>query len=294
MKKHIGFVGLGKMGLPMSGRLAGAGFEVRSFDVSGSGTDSSLEELARNLESPRRVFVMVPHGAVRAVVTELLEFLEEGDTIFEGGNSYYKETQLLAEMCKEKGVNLMDVGVSGGPGGALRGACLMVGGDKKIYQEHEDVFQVLAVENGYAHVGAVGAGHFVKMVHNGIEYGMMQAMAEGFAVMEASEFSLNLTEISDLFSHGSVIESRLVDLLKEGFDEFGEALEGVSGSVSQSGAGAWTSKTAAELGVETPIIDGSVEFRNKSEHNPSFTGKLLSALRNRFGGHSITDYSSTS
>src|SRR5690606_22754848 len=234
MEKTIGFVGLGKMGAPMVERLREGGFSVETFDAAGGGTRGSVGSLVESLESPRRIFLMVPHTVVEGVVREIVGLLREGDTLFDGGNSYFKTTIELADECKAKGIRVFDVGISGGPNGARNGACLMVGGESREFEKHRDMFAALSVEDGYRHLGDHGAGHFVKMVHNGIEYGMMQAIAEGFAVMKASEFALNLREVADLFTHGSVVDSKLVGLLSDGFSEFGDELSEVSGSVSQN------------------------------------------------------------
>jgi len=293
MEKEIGFIGLGKMGAPMVERLKEKGYLVETFDSSGEGTKRSSQKLVASLHAPRRIILMVPHTVVSEAIREIIPFLSAGDTLFDGGNSFYKESIANAKLCAEKQIHFFDVGISGGPYGARNGSCLMIGGKREEYEKNIDLFVALSTEEGYQYVGDSGAGHFVKMVHNGIEYGMMQAIAEGFTLLKDSSFSLSLEKIAKLFSHGSVIDSKLITLLGEGFEEYGEALEGVSGSVAQNGAGAWTSEAASELGVKTPVIDASVEFRNNSEKKPSFTGQILSMLRNRFGGHSITIYNNT-
>jgi 6-phosphogluconate dehydrogenase len=179
------------------------------------------------------------------------------------------------------------VGVSGGPAGARNGACIMAGGEKEAFDRYQNLFRDLSVTNGYGYMGASGAGHFVKMIHNGIEYGMMQALAEGFAVMKASPFNLDLAAIAKLYNHGSVIVSRLTGWLKKAFEEYGQDLGTISGSVAQSGEGMWTVEAGHEYGVATPIIEGAVRFRTTSQTGPSYTGQVVSALRNEFGKHDV-------
>ena len=186
-------------------------------------------------------------------------------------------------------MTFLDAGVSGGPAGARNGACIMVGGRKEVFQKFEALFRDLSVPGGYGYMGKTGAGHFVKMVHNGIEYGMMQALAEGFAIMKASDFGLELTRITDVYNHKSVIESRLVGWLQSAFQQYGEDLADISGSAAQSGEGMWTVEAGKELGVPTPVIQGALEFRIQSQNNPSYTGKLISAMRNQFGGHEVKE-----
>jgi 6-phosphogluconate dehydrogenase len=230
---------------------------------------------------------MVPHQAVDKVLQELLPFLQKGDTVIDGGNSPYKESIRRFKELKERGIYFLDVGVSGGPSGARNGACIMVGGGKEIFRKYKNLFRDLACTGGYAHMGKPGAGHFVKMVHNGIEYGMMQALAEGFALMKASPFDLNLTQIAKLYNHKSVVESRLVGWLHNAFSRHGEHLDDISGTVSHSGEGSWTVEAAEELGIPVPGIEGALNFRIQSQAHPSYTGQILSAVRNQFGGHEV-------
>jgi 6-phosphogluconate dehydrogenase len=194
-----------------------------------------------------------------------------------------------AKELEGKDIDFLDAGVSGGPGGARAGACIMVGGKEAVYRMYENLFRDLAVNNGYAYLGRSGAGHFVKMVHNGIEYGMMQALAEGVAVMKASPFNLDLEKVADLYNHRSVIESRLVGWLKRAYEQSGPELKDISGSVAQSGEGMWTVDAAKELGIRVPIIQGALDFRLQSQKNPSYTGKVVSALRHQFGGHEVKE-----
>ncbi len=293
----LGYVGLGKMGFNMVVRLLEKSHEVVAFDRSadttkaaknkGAQTADALAALVAALPPPRLVWIMVPHQAVDAVLKEFLPLLTKGDTVIDGGNSPYKESIRRSKELEAKGMNFLDAGVSGGPAGARSGACIMVGGRKEIFQKFEPLFRDLSVSDGYGYMGRSGAGHFVKMVHNGIEYGMMQALAEGFAVMKASDFGLDLARITDVYNHKSVIESRLVGWLQSAFERYGEDLKDISGSAAQSGEGMWTVEAGKELGVPTPIIQGALDFRLQSQKNPSYTGKLVSAMRNQFGGHEV-------
>lgn len=293
----LGYVGLGKMGFNMVERLLEKSHKVVAFDRSADATKAAknkgvqtadaLAALVAALPSPRLVWIMVPHQAVDAVLKELLPHLTKGDTVIDGGNSPYKESIRRAGELEAKGMDYLDAGVSGGPAGARNGACIMVGGRKEVFQKFEALFRDLSVSDGYGYMGRSGAGHFVKMVHNGIEYGMMQALAEGFAVMKASDFGLDLARITDVYNHKSVIESRLVGWLQSAFERYGEDLKDISGSAAQSGEGMWTVEAGKELGVPTPIIQGALDFRLQSQKNPSYTGKLVSAMRNQFGGHEV-------
>lgn len=293
----IGYIGLGKMGYNQVLRLLEKGHKVVVFDAdekarekaerAGAETAASLKELPQKLIPPRLIWIMIPHTAVDEVLNELNTFLRAEDTVIDGGNSFYKDSIRRAKELKEKGINFLDVGVSGGPAGARYGACLMIGGEEQDYRKFEQLFRDLAAERGYGYMGRHGAGHFVKMVHNGIEYGMMQAIAEGFSVLKRSEFNLNLEKIAELFNHGSVIESRLIRWLKEAYNEFGEDLTEVSGTVQRTGEGDWAVKTAEELEISVPVLKEALKFRIESEQNPSYTGKILSALRNQFGGHKV-------
>ena len=292
----LGYIGLGKMGHNMVERLVKKGHEVFAFDIdedarraaekSGAKIAVTLSELVGKLDTPKNIWIMVPHQTVDDVLSELVPFLVDGDTVIDGGNSPYKESMRRAGGFESTGINFVDVGVSGGPAGAREGACVMVGGDKEDFEALEPLFRDLAAPGAYGYMGTHGAGHFVKMVHNGIEYGMMQAIAEGFAMMEKSGFGLDLEKIAGLYNHRSVVESRLVEWLKEGFEKFGQEMEGISGGVGASGEGEWTVEAARDLGVPAKVIEDAFAFRVASQDNPSYTGKLLQAMRNRFGGHS--------
>ncbi len=260
---------------------------VAEVAESGASGTSSLGELAEKSGTPRLLWLMVPHQRVDDVLEELAPLLTEGDTVIDGGNSNYKDSIRRARELGARGIGFLDVGVSGGPAGARNGACVMVGGEKGLFERHEALFEDIAAPDAYGYMGRSGAGHFVKMVHNGIEYGMMQAIAEGFTLMRDSGFGLDLREVCRIYNHGSVIESRLTGWLQKAFEEYGVDLEEISGTVSHSGEGLWTVETAKELGIPVPIIEGALRFREESRQNPSFTGRILSALRNQFGGHEV-------
>jgi 6-phosphogluconate dehydrogenase len=233
---------------------------------------------------------MLPYQEVDIVIEGLLPFLQKGDTIIDGGNSPYKKSIRHARGLEKKGIDFLDVGVSGGPAGARDGACIMVGGKRDVFERLEGLFRDLSVKGGYGYMGKSGAGHFVKMVHNGIEYGMMQAIAEGFTFLKTSPFNFDLLRVAELYNHGSVIESRLVGWLKDAFEEYGEDLNKISGSVSHSGEGLWTVEEAKEFGIPLPIIEGALSFRIQSLNKPSYTGQILSALRHQFGRHEVSKH----
>jgi len=295
---HIHYIGLGKMGRNMVERLLETGHTVTAFDTSkeareaatatGATIAPSIEELLTKGDTPRTVWLMVPHTVVGEVLDELVPHLEAGDTIIEGGNSPYQQTIERARAITEMGINFLDAGVSGGPGGARNGACIMVGGNERVYAQYETLFKDLSVSGGYLYAGKSGAGHFVKMVHNGIEYGMMQALAEGFDVLRTSDFNLPLTDVAELYNHGSVIESRLVGWLKDGYEEYGEDLAGITGSAAASGEGKWTVETAKKLSVPAPVIADALRVREESQKKPTYQGQVLSVMRNQFGGHSTS------
>jgi 6-phosphogluconate dehydrogenase len=296
----FGYIGLGKMGRGMVERLVEYGHTIVAHDASRVSVDEAvavgavgaytLSELVQNISTPRVVWLMIPHVAVDDVVAVLLTLLQEGDTLIDGGNSFYKDSMQRNKLCGEKGIAYLDVGVSGGPSGAREGACLMISGERKQFEMHEKIFKDIALPDGYRYVGNSGAGHFVKMIHNGIEYGMMQAIGEGFEIMRQAPFELQLDQIADLYNHGSVIESRLVGWLSDAYKKFGDALQAetcCNGSVSHSGEGAWSVQAAEEFSVATPVIKAALDFRIASQMNPSYTGQVVSALRFMFGGHDV-------
>jgi len=303
---RVGVAGLGKMGAGLARNLMDHGWEVVGWNRTHSVAESmaaeglmaatSLSDLVAALEPPRVIWLMVPAGAP---VDELLfgpapdggpglvDLLAPGDSVIDGGNSRFQDAAPRAQRLAEAGVHFVDCGTSGGPAGARHGATLMVGGDRYVFDAIEPMFADVATPGGYRFFDGHGAGHFVKMVHNGIEYGMMQAIAEGFEVLHESPFNLDLEHVADLYQHRSVIESRLVGWLGEAYAELGDDLEGASCIVGHSGEGEWTVLAAKELGVEVPIIEGSLKFRESSETCPRYAGKVLTALRNAFGGHGL-------
>lgn len=295
----IGYIGFGKMGLNQALRLKEQGIEIVGFNRSDEGKEkaredglevkNSIKEMCDALEGQKIVWIMVSHQGVDEVLMELYPNLNKGDIIVEGGNSFYKESMRRAKEAEAKGFEFLDAGVSGGPNGARNGACIMVGGKRENFLKLEEIFKKASAPSAYKYFGKSGAGHFVKMVHNGIEYGMMQAIGEGFEVLKKSEFSLNLKEVSELYQERSVVESRLIGWLHDGFEKFGEELVGISGEVSHSGEGEWTVNTAHDLGVPVKVIEDSLEFRKCSTDNPSFTGKVLSTMRTMFGGHEVKE-----
>jgi 6-phosphogluconate dehydrogenase len=284
----LGMVGLGRMGGNMTGRLREHGHEVASYARSGGGTATSLEELVSQLEPPRVVWLMIPAGApTEESVQRLLGLLAEGDVVVDGGNSYFRDSQRRAALAGERGVRFLDAGVSGGIWGREVGYCLMVGGEPDAVALVEPAFRALAPTDGYAHVGPSGAGHFVKMVHNGIEYGLMQAYAEGFELMSHAEFELDLREISGIWRYGSVVRSWLLDLLHEAFEAHGSELGDIEGYVEDSGEGRWTINEAINAAVPVPAISAALFARFASRRDIDFAAKVAAALRNQFGGHAV-------
>jgi 6-phosphogluconate dehydrogenase len=284
----LAMIGLGRMGGNMVKRLEQGGHELSTYSRSGSGTASSLEELVGQLEPARVVWLMIPAGdPTEAAIQELLGLLDEGDVIVDGGNSNFRDSQRRHGLAAEKGIRFVDAGVSGGIWGLEVGYCLMVGGDDDAVREVDPAFRTLAPEDGYAHVGPSGAGHFVKMVHNGIEYGLMQAYAEGFEVMERSEFDLDLHEIAGIWRYGSVVRSWLLELLVAAFEKEGTHLERIEGYVEDSGEGRWTIAEAIAEDVPVPVISSALFARFASRQQESFAAKITAALRNQFGGHAV-------
>jgi 6-phosphogluconate dehydrogenase len=286
---QLGMIGLGRMGNGMSERLRGHGHEVRTYDPNvASRTAGSLEELKAQLDAPRTFWMMIPAGTItEETFQELLGLADEGDTIVDGGNSNFRDSQRRHAQARERGLHFVDAGVSGGVWGLEVGFCLMVGGDEEPVERLRPLFESLAPEGGYAHVGASGAGHFVKMVHNGIEYGLMQAYAEGFEILEHSEFDLDLGEISGIWRYGSVVRSWLLELLHTAFEEHGNKLEDIAPYVEDSGEGRWTIHEAIAENVPAPVIAASLFARFASRDEINFAAKVSAALRNQFGGHAI-------
>ncbi len=280
-------VGLGRMGSGMTERLTQAGHDVKTYDPNVDSTASSLSELVEQLEPPRHAWMMVPAGDItESTFQELLGVLEAGDAIVDGGNSNFRDSQRRATEAAEKGIHFLDVGVSGGIWGLREGFALMAGGDPEPIGRLRPVFEALAPEGGYAHVGPSGAGHFVKMVHNGVEYGLMQAYAEGFELMQASEFDFDLAAVAEMWRHGSVVRSWLLDLLARALEE-DPGLESIRGYVEDSGEGRWTVEQAIETAVPLHVITAALYARFGSRQDESFAAKVNAALRNQFGGHAV-------
>jgi 6-phosphogluconate dehydrogenase len=284
----LGMVGLGRMGGNMTKRLERDGHEVATYARSGGGTAATLEELVGQLEPRRALWLMIPAGdPTEKAVTTLIGLLEPGDIIVDGGNSNFRDSQRRAALAREHRIGYVDAGVSGGIWGLENGYCLMVGGERDDIEQLEPAFRTLAPEDGYAHVGPSGAGHFVKMVHNGIEYGLMQAYAEGFEILKASEFELDLQEIAGIWRYGSVVRSWLLELLYNAFEQEGNELEGIAGYVEDSGEGRWTILEAINESVPAPVIASSLFARFASRQDESFGAKINAALRKQFGGHAV-------
>ena len=295
---QIGMIGLGRMGGNMAQRLLNGGHDVVAFDLNpdavkaasakGATGAGSIAHLVERLDAPRAVWIMVPSGpATDDTVTSLSEALSPGDTVIDGGNSYYKDSVWRAHGLKQRGLHFLDAGTSGGIWGLTEGYCMMVGGDAEEYERLKPVFETLAPgpDRGHARVGPVGAGHFVKMVHNGIEYGLMQAYADGFELMSAKEeFGLDLAQIAEIWRHGSVVRSWLLDLTAEALGEDPD-LEALQGYVEDSGEGRWTVAESIELAVPIPVISLALQARFRSRQDQPFGAKLLAAMRDRFGGH---------
>ena len=296
----IGMVGLGRMGANMTTRLLRGGHAVVVYDRSpdvvraaaqaGATPSGSLEELVSKLEAPRAAWVMVPAGEpTEKTVAALMRLLAAGDTIIDGGNSNYQDSQRRAEMCKANGVAFLDVGTSGGIWGLAEGYSLMVGGDDAAAERLRPIFETLAPapDRGWGHVGPSGSGHFVKMVHNGIEYGMMQAYAEGFSVLKhKAELGLDLAQVAEIWRTGSVVRSWLLDLTAAALKQNPE-MEGIAPFVADSGEGRWTVAEAIALDVPAPVITLSLIQRLRSRDAESYADRLLAAMRNQFGGHAI-------
>jgi 6-phosphogluconate dehydrogenase len=286
---QLGMIGLGRMGSGMTERLREGGHDVQTYDPNvESRTAGSLAELKEQLEAPRAFWLMIPAGKITEdAFQQLLELADEGDTIVDGGNSNFRDSQRRAADAQKRGVHFLDAGVSGGIWGLEVGFCLMVGGDDAPVKRLEPIFMSLAPEEGYAHVGPSGAGHFVKMVHNGIEYGLMQSYAEGFEIMEHSEFDLDPHQISGIWRNGSVVRSWLLELLHAAFEQHGSKLDDIAPYVEDSGEGRWTINEAINENVPVPVIAASLFARFQSRDEIKFSAKVAAALRQQFGGHAV-------
>ena len=289
---QLGMVGLGRMGANMAERLRRAGHEAIGYDRDPETSEvASLDELVERLEKPRTIWAMVPAGdPTEETIRTLADLLDEGDLVVDGGNSYFRDSLRRAEELHGRGILFCDAGVSGGIWGLAEGYCLMVGGNDEAIQRLEPALVALAPDGGYAHVGPSGAGHFVKMVHNGIEYGLLQAYGEGFQLMQASsEFpDLDLSQIAEVWRHGSVVRSWLLDLAARALQE-DPGLDGIRGYVDDSGEGRWTVLEAVQSGVPVPGIADALFARFESRDDDPFAMKLIAALRQQFGGHGVKE-----
>ena len=294
---QLAMIGLGRMGGNMVQRLAQGGHELIVYDSSadavkrhvakGAKGANDLADVVRQLTPRRIVWIMVPAGAVESTIKQLAPHLSRGDILIDGGNSNFRDSLRRAEALQTKGIEFVDAGVSGGIWGLEAGYCLMVGASPAAFQHCEPIFRSLAAPDGYAHVGPPGAGHYVKMVHNGIEYGMLQAYAEGYEILHASQdFRLKLGQIAKLWNHGSVVRSWLNELAERAFSR-DDALTGIRGYVEDSGEGRWTIEEAIRLDVPAPVITLSLLARLRSRQEESFGAKLIAALRHEFGGHAV-------
>ncbi len=297
---QLGMIGLGKMGANMAQRLLNGGHKVTGFDPNadarkalegkGGGSADSLKALVESLPAPRVLWLMVPSGKVTDdTVDALLALLEKGDTVIDGGNSNYKDSLGHAAKCADRGLNYVDCGTSGGVWGLAEGYSMMVGGDEKVVEGLKPIFETLAPgkDKGWGRVGPVGSGHFTKMVHNGIEYGLMQAYAEGFSILKHKEaFNLDLAQVGEIWRYGSVVRSWLLELTTDALGK-NPQMKGIAPYVVDSGEGRWTVDAAIELNVPAPVITLSLMERFRSRDDDSFTDKLLASMRNEFGGHAI-------
>jgi len=294
---QIGLIGLGKMGFNLALNLQRNGYDVVANDVNsdfvakiekeGIDTANTVAVLTEKLTERRVIWIMVPAGEiVDKVIFSLIPFLNKNDIVIDGGNSNFKDSKRRYKILKENGFCYLDCGTSGGTSGALNGACTMVGGDKEVFDYVAEVFENISVPNGSLYTGASGSGHYTKMVHNGIEYGMMQSIAEGFEVFEHSEFDIDFEKTAKLFNHGSVVRSWLMELTENAFSK-DPKLEAIKGVMHSSGEGKWTLEEALDLGVPTPVIALSIMMRYRSQMQDTFSGKVVAALRNEFGGHAV-------
>ncbi len=297
---ELGMIGLGRMGANMAQRLLAGGHRVVAYDINADAVESSrghgavgassLSRLLAELTPPRPVWIMAPAGeATESTINQLSELMSPGDMIIDGGNANYKDTLRRAEKLAERSIRFVDVGTSGGIWGLAEGYSLMVGCDEETFDLLEPIFQTLAPgpDRGYGRVGPSGAGHFVKMVHNGVEYGLMQAYAEGFELLEAKgDFGLDMAQISRIWGHGSVVRSWLLELTSRALQENPE-MEGIQSYVEDSGEGRWTVQESVDLGVPLPVITAALQTRFRSRQEQPFSGKLLAAMREQFGGHSV-------
>jgi 6-phosphogluconate dehydrogenase len=294
---QLAMIGLGRMGGNMSLRLLRGGHEVVVYDrapeaAQALGSDggvpaASLEEVVSKLEAPRHLWVMVPSGdPVTATIEALIPLLSEGDCIIDGGNSNYHDSVARGEMLEAKGIDFLDVGTSGGIWGLENGYCMMIGGPEPAFERMRPIFETLAPKDGYAYMGPSGSGHYVKMIHNGIEYGLLQAYAEGFELLDASKYDLDLTKIAAVWNHGSVVRSWLLELAESALGKDPD-LSKIAGFVQDSGEGRWTIQEAIDRDVPATVLTYSLFARFRSRQDESYGAKLIAALRQEFGGHAV-------
>ncbi|MFZ6001356.1 MAG: phosphogluconate dehydrogenase (NAD(+)-dependent, decarboxylating) [Bacteroidota bacterium] len=294
---QIGLIGLGKMGYNLALNLKRNHHSVTAFDINkvameniaaeGVPTYSTVADLIGAMQGRKVVWIMVPAGnTVDVILNNLKTFLKPDDIVIDGGNSFYKDTLARARELEKLGIHYLDCGTSGGVEGALHGVCAMIGGKKEAFDYCEPIFKSISVPNGYLYCGKVGSGHFVKMVHNGIEYGMMQAIAEGMEVLHKHDSSMDLAAVAKMWNHGSVIRSWLMELTQNALQK-DKNLQSIKGVMHSSGEGKWTIETALEMGVPTPVITMSLLMRYRSQQEDTFSGKVVAALRNEFGGHAV-------
>ncbi len=294
---EIGLIGLGKMGFNLALNLHDKNHKVVCYNRTSAKVDEikalglsgvySLEELVKTLKAPRVIWIMVPAGnAVDEMINALKPLLDKNDIIIDGGNSNYNDTLRRNIELTNLGFNFVDIGTSGGTSGARNGACMMIGAKDEVFKIIEPMIKDICVENGYLHTGANGSGHYVKMVHNGVEYGMLQAMAEGFEILEKSQFDLDFKEVARVWNNGSVIRGWLMELMENAFKK-DPKLEAIKGIVNSSGEGLWTVEEALKLNVPAHVITSSLFVRYRSHQEDTFSGKVIAALRNEFGGHAV-------
>lgn len=294
---EIGLIGLGKMGLNLAKNMRDHQIEVVAFDLFAEArqaatkaqikTVTDLQSLVKGLTQPRIVWSMLPSGKpTDDTIKELSELLDEDDVVIDGGNSFYQDSIRHAEILKERGIHFFDVGTSGGKAGARQNGNFMIGGPQAIFARIEPLFKAIAAEDGYLYTGKAGSGHYLKMVHNGIEYGMMQAIGEGFEVLSESQFDYDNEAVAKVWNHGSVVRSWLMELAQDAFSKDAN-LDEIKGVMHSSGEGAWTVQEALRLRVPTPVISSALMMRYRSEKDDTMTGKVVAALRNEFGGHAV-------
>lgn len=294
---QLGLIGLGKMGMNLALNMLDNDIQVVGYDkfltedskktLKKVELVDSINDMVTKLTTPRLIWVMVPSGNVTETVLEdLLELLDKDDIVIDGGNSRFSDSVRRSKLFKDKGIHFLDVGTSGGQDGARNGACLMIGGEQETFRQIESLFKAISTENGYSYMGKSGSGHFVKMVHNGIEYGMMQAIGEGFDLLEASNYDLDYRDVAKVWANGSIIEGLLMDTVVSAINK-DPKLESIQGRVDDSGEGQWTIEEALNLKVSIPVIAQSLFARYKSKDDKAFSEKIVASMRNEFGGHKV-------